>query len=105
MRLGLVSACLLLCFPAGAMAADQCAPSVAKVALERNLRQLYLDLLGRPPNIDEYRFAQAKGVITEADVDELMSRQEFFDRVKTYHRSLLRANVSASVYDNGDVRV
>ncbi|MBL8949179.1 MAG: DUF1585 domain-containing protein [Myxococcaceae bacterium] len=55
--------------------------------------------------MDEYRFVQSKGAITQADIDELMSREEYYARVKGYHRALLRSNVSASVYDNGDTRV
>ncbi|MBK7859183.1 MAG: DUF1585 domain-containing protein [Archangiaceae bacterium] len=101
---GLLSA-LLLGVSSSALAQEQCVDGMSQVPLERHLRQLYLDLLARPPNMDEYRFIQAKGIITEADVDELMSRDEFFARVKGYHRSLLRTNVSASVYDNGDTRV
>src|SRR4029077_1577591 len=96
---------MVLCIPGSGLAQDRCVDGMSAVPLERHLRQLYLDLLGRPPNMDEYRFAQNKGAITEADVDGLMSRDEFFARVKNYHRSLLRTNVSASVYDQGDTRV
>jgi len=102
-RLGLVSALWLSSFAATGYAADQC--TMPALPLERQLRQLYLDLLGRPPNMDEYRFIQSKGAITQADIDELMSRGEYFARVKNYHRALLRSNVTASVYDNGDTRV
>lgn len=82
-----------------------CSTSRSDVSLERRLRQLYLDLLGRPPSLDEYRFIQAKGDILEEDVRELMSRDAFFGRVKDFHRALLRANVSASITDNGDMRL
>lgn len=104
-RLGLVSALLLLVSSSSALAAEACSEGMPAVPLERHLRQLYLDLLGRPPNMDEYRFIQNKGAITEADIDELMSREEYFVKVKQYHRGLLRSNVAASVYDNGDTRV
>lgn len=76
-----------------------------KVPLERQLRQLYLDLLGRPPTIAEYRAAQTKGSIAEADIKELMTREEFYGRMKSYHRALFRSNVTASVYNQGDSRV
>ncbi len=96
---------LLVVSSSSGLAAEQCIEGIPKVPLERHLRQLYLDLLGRPPTMDEYRFIQAKGAITEADIDELMSRDEYFEKAKNYHRALLRSNVTASVYDNGDTRV
>lgn len=84
----------------------QCmSPGVGAVPLERRLRQLYLDLLGRPPTMAEYRELQAKGEISEADIDELMTREDFYGRMKRYHRALLRANVSASLPANGDMRL
>ncbi len=84
----------------------QCmSPGAGAVPLERQLRQLYLDLLGRPPTIAEYRELQAKGEIGDADIDALMTREDFFARMKRYHRALLRANVSASLPENGDMRV
>jgi hypothetical protein len=86
--------------------AQQCMPASAGVVpLERQLRQLYLDLLGRPPTIDEYRELQAKGEIASEDIDALMTREDFFSRMKRYHRALLRANVSASLPGNGDMRL
>lgn len=83
------------------------APECAAAALpvERQLRQLYLDLLGRPPSMDEYRAQQAKGAISDDDIDELMTRDDFFDRMKAYHRALLRANVAASLPVNTDTRL
>ncbi|MET0387062.1 MAG: DUF1585 domain-containing protein [Polyangiales bacterium] len=83
----------------------ECSEAVRPVPIERQLRQLYLDLLGRPPEIAEYRAQLARGPIQEADIDELLSREEFYARMKTYHRALLRANVSASVPNNGDTRL
>ena len=74
-------------------------------SLSRQLRQLYLDLLGRPPTIDEYRAQEAKGAIDDGDVRALMDREEFYQRMKSYHRALLRANVSASLPTNGDTRL
>ena len=79
--------------------------SESPVPIERQLRQLYLDLLGRPPNIDEYRAQRERGAISASDIDELLGREEFYARMKTYHRALLRSNVSASVPNNGDTRL
>jgi hypothetical protein len=93
----------MLAAPASAEEAV-CSP-VAKVPLERHLRQLSLDLLGRPPTIEEYRAAQAKGSISPEDIQRMMSSEEFYGRVRGYHRALLRSNISASVFDNGDTRL
>jgi hypothetical protein len=100
---GLMAACVSL-LSSAALADNQCA-AVPGIPVERQLRQLYLDLLGRPPTVDEYHAAQAKGSIDESDVDALMKSEEFYARLQTYHRALLRTNVSASVYDNGDTRL
>src|ERR1700759_2271837 len=102
-RLAACLCCLAAAVPSPARAQLECAES--PVPIERQLRQLYLDLLGRPPSIDEYRAQHERGAISESDVDELMSREEFYARMKTYHRALLRANVSASVPNNGDTRL
>ena len=82
-----------------------CSVSRSQVSLERRLRQVYLDLLGRPPNLSEYQFIQSKGDILEEDLQELMGRDEFYGRLKGYHRALLRANISNSIFANGDTRL
>lgn len=76
-----------------------------QVPLERQLRQLYLDLLSRPPTVEEYEAQHAKGSIDASDIRALMTREEFYTRMKGYHRALLRANVSASLPTNGDTRL
>ncbi|MDY7227095.1 DUF1585 domain-containing protein [Hyalangium rubrum] len=35
----------------------------------------------------------------------MMSSDEFYERMRGYHRALLRSNVSGSVFDNGDTRL
>ena len=100
----LAGAALLLAMPASAQDAPVCAP-VAKVPLERHLRQLSLDLLGRPPTYDEYKAIQAKGSIGAEDIRALMEKDEFLARIRAYHRALLRSNISASVFDNGNSRM
>lgn len=84
--------------------AQVCTPA-GQPSLERQLRQVYLDLLGRPPTLDEYRFTLRKGAILEEDLKELMNREEYFTRMKGYHRALLRANISNSIFVNGDTRL
>jgi hypothetical protein len=82
-----------------------CTQSPSQVSLTRQLRQAYLDLLGRPPTLAEYQFTIAKGAIGDDDLRELMQREDFYTRMKGYHRALLRANVVSSVYSNGDNRL
>lgn len=101
----LTAGVVLLCASAAGAQGLTCETSRSQVSLERRLRQVYLDLLGRPPTLDEYRFIQAKGDILEDDLRELMGRDEFFGRLKQYHRALLRSNISASVLVNGDSRL
>ncbi len=83
---------------------ETCTPKPA-LTLERHLRQVYLDLVGRPPTLEEYRFTQAKGAILAEDIRELMTREEFYGRMKGYHRALLRANISNSIYTEGQSRL
>lgn len=87
-----------------ASAASTCEHPVPLGAL-RHLRQVYLDLLGRPPTIEEYRAAENKGPLTTADIEALMTSEEFYQRNMTYHRALLRTNVNSSVYNNLESRL
>ncbi|MCA2977116.1 MAG: DUF1585 domain-containing protein [Myxococcaceae bacterium] len=81
------------------------APTASAVPLERRVRQVYLDLLGRPPTLTEYRFYQAKGDLLDDDLVALMESEGFYARMRGYHRGLLRANISQSVFVNGDLRL
>lgn len=99
----LAGVAFLLAVPASAEEAV-CAP-VAKVPLERHLRQLSLDLLGRPPTYEEYQAAQAKGSVGVEEIRAMMDKDEFYARIRGYHRALLRANLSSSVNDNGNSRL
>ncbi len=99
----LATAVLLASLPALAEE-PVCAP-VSKVPLERHLRQLTLDLLGRPPTYEEYQAARDKGQVTAEDVRALMGKEEFYARIRGYHRALLWSNVSASVNNNGNSRM
>ena len=86
-----------VCVSSAAFAQEAACLSRSEVSLERRLRQLSLDLLGRPPTMEEYRFVQNKGGILEEDIIALTGREAFYNRLKDYHRALLRSNVSSSV--------
>ncbi|NOJ76810.1 DUF1585 domain-containing protein [Myxococcus xanthus] len=101
----LAGAALLLALPASAQEEAVCSPVVAKVPLERHLRQLSLDLLGRPPTYEEYQAAQAKGSIGVEDIRAMMTKDEFNARIRNYHRALLRSNLSGSLNNNQNSRV
>jgi len=79
--------------------------SVKTVPLARQLRQLYLDLLNRPPTVAEYQAAQARGSISTADIRALMATDEFYNRMRLYHRALFKSNLAASVYNIGETRL
>ncbi|MGA9521051.1 MAG: DUF1585 domain-containing protein [Myxococcaceae bacterium] len=97
---GMVLLAALAALPAAAE--DDIPP---QLSLERHLRQVYLDLLGRPPTIEEYRAAQAKGAVDVEDVRKLMDNDAFYMRMRMYHRALFQSNISASVLNNGDTRL
>lgn len=102
----IVSSCLgLLAATSFAQAAPVCDASPSNVPLERHVRQVYLDMLGRPPTMAEYRFYKAKGAILPEDVQGLMEKEEFYGRMRGYHRALLRSNISNSIFVNGDMRL
>ena len=100
----LAAAALLGSVPALAEDGPVCAP-VTSIPLERHLRQLSLDLLGRPPTVEEYEATRAKGSVSVEDVRELMTSEAFYDRMRAYHRALLWSNVSSSVNNNSNSRV
>jgi hypothetical protein len=102
--LATLAATVLLAAAPALADAPVCAP-VTKVPLERHLRQLSLDLLGRPPTYEEYQAARAKGEVTVEDVRALMQKEEFYSRIRAYHRALLWSNLSASVNNNGNSRM
>lgn len=101
----LVSSCfVLLALPSLAQDAV-CDGSKTAPSLERHVRQVYLDVLGRPPTMAEYRFYSQKGALLSEDVAALMQQEEFYGRMRTYHRALLRSNINNSIFINGDMRL
>jgi hypothetical protein len=105
-RLTQLSCLITLLLGASAFAGDAvCQNDPSGVPVQRRLRQLYLDLLGRPPTLEEYRFIEAKGAVLDDDIQALLQKEEFYGKVKTYHRALLRANISANIYTEGESRL
>ncbi|SEM58530.1 hypothetical protein SAMN05444354_11924 [Stigmatella aurantiaca] len=97
-------ALLMAVAPAASAEEAVCGP-VEQVPLQRHLRQLSLDLLGRPPTIEEYQAIEAQGSIGAEDIQQMMNSEEFYLRMRGFHRALLRSNIRSSVNDNGDYRV
>lgn len=97
------SAVLVLALTATAQ--EAACDATKSIPIERHVRQVYLDLLGRPPTMAEYRFYRAKGAILPEDVQGLMQKEEFYGRLRGYHRALLRSNISNSIFVNGDMRL
>ncbi|MFY0584158.1 hypothetical protein ACN28S_66440 [Cystobacter fuscus] len=100
----LAAALLLGSTPVLAEDGPVCAP-VTKLPLERYLRQLSLDLLGRPPTVEEYAAVRTKGEVSVEDVRSMMSSEEFYTRMRGYHRALLWSNVNGSVNNNTNSRL
>lgn len=101
----IVSSCLaLLALPSFADG-PACDASPSNLPIERHVRQVYLDMLGRPPTMAEYKFYVAKGAILPEDLKGLMEDEQFYSRMRTYHRALLRSNISNSIFINGDMRL
>ncbi|WNG14384.1 DUF1585 domain-containing protein [Cystobacter fuscus] len=99
-------AAILILGPTPVLAEDGpvCAP-VTKLPLERYLRQLSLDLLGRPPTVEEYTAVRTKGEVSVEDVRSMMNSEQFYTRMRGYHRALLWSNVNGSVNNNTNSRL
>jgi len=82
------AALTVLPLASGAQSPNQCAPT-ERLGKYRFLRQVTLDLYGRPPTIEEYESLHGDGDVDEAKVDEMLSSPEFFDRLAAYHRSFI----------------
>lgn len=68
----------------------------APIALEPGqlLRQLSLDLLGRPPRVEEMDALLAAGEIGNDRVEQMLTTDEFLDQVEGWHAELLWPNIS-----------
>ncbi|MEM8608686.1 MAG: DUF1549 domain-containing protein [Myxococcota bacterium] len=71
-----------------AQSPEQCAPT-DRLGKYRFLRQVTLDLYGRPPTIEEYEQLHGDADVDDAKVDEMLASPEFFDRLADYHRGFL----------------
>ncbi|MBL8685755.1 MAG: hypothetical protein JNK05_41650 [Myxococcales bacterium] len=64
-----------------------CAPQTADAT--RYLRQLSLDLRGRPPTVEEIARVEAAGRVPDDLIDAMLRSPEFSQRVKDWHAELL----------------
>lgn len=110
MKTGLATALALCCLSTGLASAQSpeiCAP-VERLDKYRFLRQLTLDLYGRIPTVEEYEALHPVDDVSEAMVDSMIGSPEFYDQLRSYHRSLLWSNlgdddlVSQVVQEEGD---
>ncbi|MDQ3031468.1 MAG: hypothetical protein M3Y87_03555 [Myxococcota bacterium] len=74
--------------PIAAQDAPTCAP-VDSIDRFRLLRQMSLDLLGRIPTEAEYASVRDAEDVDGAIVDAMLASDEFFARMRSYHRALL----------------
>jgi hypothetical protein len=81
-------AAMLLPFAALGQSPQTCAPT-DRMDKYRFLRQVTLDLYGRPPTIEEYEALHEQGDVSEQKIDEMLRSQEFYDRLAEYHRGFL----------------
>ena len=73
--------------PVRAESPAECAPGT--VDRVRLLRQLSLDLYGRPPTVDEYEAVRALPDVGPDQLRAMMASDEYFAQVREYHRALL----------------
>jgi hypothetical protein len=67
--------------------AATCAPQTADAT--RYLRQLSLDLRGRPPTTEELARVEATGSVPDDMIDGMLRSPEFSERAKSWHAELL----------------
>jgi hypothetical protein len=73
--------------PAPANSSATCAPQT--VSATRYLRQLSLDLRGRPPSTEELARVEAEGTVADDLIDAMLNSREFLQRAKDWHAELL----------------
>lgn len=83
-----VAALTLLPLPSLAQSPEQCAPT-ERLGKYRFLRQVTLDLYGRPPTSEEYEQLHSGADVDETRIDQMLASPEFFDRLAAYHRGFL----------------
>ena len=90
--LAAVAASSLWIVPARADSPVECAPG-ATVDRFRLLRQLSLDLYGRPPTVEEYEAVRGLTEIDDAALRAMLTSDEYFANLREYHRALLWAGL------------
>jgi hypothetical protein len=59
----------------------------------RYLRQLSLDLRGRPPSLDELEEVEKRGEVSAQAIDAMLASDEFVAQVEHWHKALLWPNI------------
>ncbi len=71
--------------------ASTCAPIT--VDPTRYLRQLSMDLRGRPPTVDELERVRQLGEVPQSTIDAMLESPEFLEQARVWHRALLWPNL------------
>ncbi len=79
--------------PAAAPANAQAACPACTADPTHYLRQLSLDLRGRPPSMDELTRVAAANGVPDSMIDEMLRSDEFLTQVESWHRALLWPNL------------
>lgn len=95
LTLTILTAMLATSAPTLAQDAAVCAP-VDAIDRFRLLRQLSLDLLGRIPTEAEYAAVREADDVDDAIVDAMLTSDEFYARMRGYHRALLWGSLAGS---------
>lgn len=85
----LVLAAMLAALPARADSPATCAPTSGTEDPTRLLRQVTLDLYGRPPTEAEYEAVRAAGTLSETLLDAMLEDDEHLAELERYHRALV----------------
>jgi hypothetical protein len=77
--------------PASASSSAAC--PACTVDAPHYLRQLSLDLRGRPPSYEEIEAARSEGDVPESTIDAMLRSEDFVAQVKAWHKALLWPNL------------
>lgn len=79
-----------------------CAP-VEETDKYRLLRQLSLDLLGRPPTVEEYQRLEGQDDVPASTIESMLDTEEFYAQLRRYHRKLIWTALDGEVLFNNRI--